>query len=167
MNTFLTSAVLLSVLSSAAAFAQPAPPPAAPAPHTETLRLKFSRGETLCYRLTEDTDGSYREPGGRLIPIKSHLELRMHQTTTDVRESDSAGLVSFGIDSMAVTVDKKPPTEPAPDPAVLANLAALVVLPGGKIEDTTVNPAFNADEALPGEDPAHPVEKPGLSRPCR
>ena len=162
MNTFLTSAVLLSVLSSAAVFAQPAAPippvvpaPPAPAPRTETLRLKFSSGETLYYRLTEDTDGSYREPGGRLTPIKSHLEMRMHQTTNAVREADGAGMIGFGIDSMTVTVDNKPPTGPAPDPAVLANLAALVVLPGGRIEETAVNPAFDADESLPGEDPAH------------
>lgn len=162
MNTFLTSAVLLSVLSPAAVFAQTAAsappavptPPAASAPHTETLRLKFRTGETLYYRLLEDTDGSYREPGGRLIPIKSHLELQLHQTTTDVRDTDSAGLIGFGIDSMTVTVDKKP-AETTPNPVVLANLAALVVLPGGKIEDTAVNPAFNADESLPGEDPAH------------
>ncbi len=157
MNTLLlTSAVLLSVLSPAAVFAQAAAtaPPAAPAPRTETLRLKFKTGETLYYRLTEDTDGSYREPGGRLTPIKSHLEMRMHQATTDVRETDGAGMIGFGIDSMTVTVDKKPPNT-NPDPAVLANLAALVVLPNGKYEETAVNPAFNADESLPGEDPAH------------
>lgn len=156
MNTFLTSAVLLSVLSPAAVFAQAAAPvpPAAPAPRTETLRLKFKTGETLYYRLTEDTDGSYREPGGRLIPIKSHLEMQMHQTTTDVREADGAGMIGFGIDSLTVTVDKKPPDR-TPSPAILANLAALVVLPNGKFEETAVNPAFSADESLPGEDPAH------------
>ncbi len=158
MNTFLTSAALLSVLSPAAVFAQsatPVPPAApAPAPRTEILRFKFKSGETLYYRLVEETDGSYRDPGGRLTPIKSHLEMRMHQTTTDVRETDGAGMIGFGIDSMAVTVDKKPP-DTTPDPAVLADLAALVVLPGGKIEETVVNPAFDADESLPGEDPAH------------
>ena len=163
MNTFLTSAVLLSVLSPAAVFAQLAAPapPAAPALRTETLRLKFKTGETLYYRLTEDTDGSYREPGGRLTPIKSHLEMQMHQTTTDVREADGAGLIGFGIDSMAVTVDKKPP-QTTPDPAVLANLAALVVLPSGKIGETAVNPAFDAAEALPGEDPTHMIALAGL-----
>ena len=157
MNTLLTTAVLLSVLSPAAVFAQAAAlvPPAAPVPRTETLRLKFKTGETLYYRLTEDTDGSYREPGGRLTPIKSHLEMQMHQTTTDVREADGAGMIGFGIDTMTVTVDKKPPTGSAPDPAVLADLAALVVLPSGKLGETLVNPAFDADESLPGEDPAH------------
>ncbi len=161
MNTFLTSAVLLSVLSPAAAFAQaappatPVPPATAPAPRTETLRLKFKSGEMLYYRLVEETAGSYREPRGKLTPIQSHLEIGMHQTTTDRREADGAGLIRFGIDSMTVTVDKKPPNDPAPDPAVLANLAALVVLPSGKLEDTAINPAFDAKESLPGEDPAH------------
>ena len=163
MNTlFLTGTVFLSVMSSAAVFAQsvsvPTPPPSAPTapvPHTETLHLKFSVGETLYYSLTEDTEGSYREPRGRLIPIKSHLEMQMHQTTTALRDTDNAGLVSFGIDSLTVTVDKQPPLDTLPDPAVLANLAALIVLPSGKLEETQVNPAFDADQSLPGEDPAH------------
>ena len=164
MNTlFLTGTVLLSVTSSAAVFAQsvPAPtPPSSPAPtapvlHMETLRLKFSVGETLYYSLTEDTEGNYREPHGKLIPIKSHLEMQMHQTTTALRDTDSAGLVSFGIDSLTATVDKQPPLDTPPDPAVLANLAALIVLPSGKLEETRVNPAFDADQSLPGEDPAH------------
>ncbi len=123
-------------------------------PRTETLRLQFKSGETLYYRLVEDTDGSYRETGGKLTPIKSHLDMQMHQTTTDRRDADGAGMIGFGIDLMTVTVDKKP-TDSTSDPVILANLAALVVLPSGKITDTLVNPAFNADESLPGEDPAH------------
>ena len=84
--------------------------------------------------------------------------MTLHQTVTAVRETDGAGLLDFGIDSMAVTVDKHKPPETAgssPDPAILARLAKLVVLPNGKIGETLVNPLFDAAESLLGEDPAH------------
>ncbi len=165
----ITTAVFAFLLVPAGAQAPPpvapASPPAAPTatPRHELLRLKFPVGQTLYYRLTEDTVGSYKEPQGRLTPIKSHLEMHQHQTVTD-RRDDSAGLVDVGIDSMTVTVDGKP--SPSSDDTaagqanaanlvVMAHLARLIVLPNGKLEATVVNPALDADEVLLGEDPAH------------
>lgn len=177
MNTFLVAGtILVWAASPAALFAQaalpaaPLPPPAPAAPrteilHTETLRVKFHVGDTLYYRLTEDTVGFYLEPHRKLVPIQSHVEMSLHQTVTALRDTDSAGLLDFGIDSLTTTVDKKKPSDTtnlSPDPAILANLAKLVVLPSGKIGETLVNPEFNADEALPGEDPAHQSVLAGL-----
>ena len=156
MNTFLVAGILLVWAASPAALFAQTPPPAAPAPRTETLRVKFKVGETLRYHLVEDTDGYSLEPHKKLTPIQSHVETTLHQTVTAVRETDGAGLVDFGIDSMVVTADKKKPDSVAPfDMDVLASLAKLVVLPSGKIGETLVNPLFDAAESLPGEDPAH------------
>ena len=163
MNTFLVAGTLLVwAAAPAALFAQAASPPT-PLPRTEALRVKFKVGETLYYHLVEDTDGSYLEPHTKLIPIQSHVEMTLHQTVTALRETDGAGLVDFGIDSMTITVNKQKPDflHPA-DPDILANLAKLIVLPSGKISETLVNPAFDADEALLGEDPAHQNALAGL-----
>ncbi|MGI4787237.1 MAG: hypothetical protein ACRYFS_00155 [Janthinobacterium lividum] len=81
--------------------------------------------------------------------------MHLHETTSDLRDTDSAGLVDVGIDSMVITVDSKPVSIASDDLDAMANLARLIVLPTGKIEDTQANPAVNADEALAGEDPAH------------
>lgn len=161
MNTFLVAVTLLVWAASPAALFAQAAPPAAPlpsTPRTENLRVKFKVGETVYYRLVEDTIGYSLEPHGKLTPIQSHLELTLHQTVSALRETDGAGLLDFGIDSMTVTVDKQKPPETtgsSPDPAVLASLAKLVVLPSGKIGETLINPLFDAAESLLGEDPAH------------
>lgn len=131
----------------------PAAAPPAPAPRKETLRLKFPVGQTLYYRLKEDTAGSFLEPHRKITPIKSHLETQEHQTVADQREADSAGLIDVGVDSMAVTVDDKP--VPSDAAAALTTLARLVVLKNGTLEATLVNPDVNAEEVLTGEDPAH------------
>ena len=163
MNVFLTTATLLLAAFAASALAQasPAPPALLPVasppavPRKETLRLKFPVGQTLYYTLTEETAGSYLEPHHRMTPIKSHLKMQEHQTVADLRETDSAGLVDVGVDSMTVTVDDKPSPLPGDAPAVMAALARLVVLKNGKLEATLVNPDVNAEEVLTGEDPAH------------
>ena len=173
MNTFFVVGTFLVWASPAALFAQAAPPAASPlpaastppAPRTKTLRVKFKVGETLHYRLVEDTVGYSLEPHKKLVPIQSQVEMTLHQTVTAVRETDGAGILDFGIDSMAVTVDKQKPPETtgsSPDPAILASLAKLVVLPSGKIGETLVNPLFDAAESLLGEDPAHQSVLAGL-----
>ena len=112
MNKFsLASLGLLTAACPAAVRAQspalavvPSPAVPASAPRMETLRLKFPVGQTLYYRLTEDTVGSYLEPHGKLTPIKSHLEMQEHQTVTGLRDADNAGLIAVGIDSITVTI---------------------------------------------------------------
>ena len=157
MNTVLVAGILLVwAASPAALFAQTPPLVPPPPPRTETLRVKFKVGETLRYRLVEDTDGYSMEPHKKLTPIQSHVEITLHQTVTAVREADGAGLIDLGIDSMVVTVDKRKPDSVSPsDPETLASLAKLIVLPTGKISESLVNPLFDAAESLPGEDPAH------------
>ncbi len=162
MNTFLAATTLLVAAFAAGASAQvpslpvPATSPLPPVvPRKETLRLKFPVGQTLYYTLTEDTAGSYLEPHRRIIPIKSHLEMQEHQTVADLRETDSAGLVDMGVDSMTVTVDDKPSPLPSGALAAMTALTRLIVLKNGKLEATVVDPGFNAEEVLTGEDPAH------------
>ncbi len=157
MNALFSAAALMLAACPAALPAQtPAPVPV----RTETLRLKFTAGQVLNYRLTEDTDGSYLELRGRLTPIKSHLEMPQTLTVTGLRDADSAGLVDVGLGAMTVTVDGKTPSDTRTNGAqaaleALTVIAKLAVLPSGKVVETLVNPALDADEALLGEDPAH------------
>lgn len=154
---FAVTALLLTVLSGGAEAqsASSAVLPTVPVPRAETLRLKFTPGETLYYRLVEDTTGTYTELHTKPQPIKSHVEMLLHQTVTTVRAADGAALVEVGIDSMVVTVDGE--LSPISDDtlAQMNHLAALIVLPSGKLEDTQANPDFNAEEVLTGEDPCH------------
>lgn len=167
MNTFLTAATLLAAAFAASASAQTSSPPAPVAsppstPRKETLRLKFPVKQTLYYTRTEDTAGSYLEPHRKITPIKSHLEMQEHQTVTDRRETDGAGLIDIGVDSLTVTVDDKPAPLPGDALAAMATLARLIVLKNGKLEAALVNPDVDAEEALTGEDPAHLSVLPGL-----
>ena len=156
MNTSLLAGTLLFLaVCPATGTAQSDPAAPAPAPRTEYLRLYFPVGQTLYYSLTEDTIGTSLEAHGKPTRINSHLEMHLHQTVTGLQASDSAGLIEIGIDSLTVTVDKKPTPPTDSDLAAMADMVKLVVLPNGKLESALVNPALNVSEALTGEDPAH------------
>lgn len=104
----LATIALLAFCPTLPARTVPATPTAAAA--LVTLRYKFAVGQTRRFQydmcqtvksirpadgaatlLTEDTEGNCREPHGKLIPIKSPLEMQVHQTTAALRDTDGAG----------------------------------------------------------------------------
>ncbi len=90
------------------------PAPSAPPAQTVTLRLKFTPGQTLYYRLTTDTAGlMLTGQSGAGIPIKNHMEMLLHQTVKDVRATDGAATVDSGIDTMTMSMNGQ--TFPIPE----------------------------------------------------
>ena len=158
-NKTLGAALLLAAFSTLAHADVPAAPtavlppaPVAGAAEGVTLRLKYSPGQTLYYRMVMEMNGTLLTgQSGAGLPIKQHLEMLMHQTVKDVRATDSAATIDTGIDSMTMAMNGQPFPMPADKMAQMKTLGTMVVLPTGKTLSFTPSAAFSG-AAMPGMD---------------
>lgn len=146
----------LSVPFAHAEDAAPAAAPAAIAPMAAaqgvTLRLKYSLGQSLYYRLVTDMDGTILTgQSGAGMPIKQHMEMLMRQTVKDVRATDGAATIDTGIDSMTMTMNGQSMPMPADKMAQMKTVGTFVILPTGKSLSFKPSAAL-ANAALPGMD---------------
>jgi len=110
-----------------AAHAQAAP--AAPAP--ATLRLKFTPGQTLYYKITMHIGATLMD--GRPGPTRHYwtqTEMLMHQAVKSVRDSDGAATIEVIVDSTHTVGGTVPAPEDGTQPKTLGTM---VVLPTGKV----------------------------------
>ena len=128
------------------------PAPAASVPQTVLLRLKYTLGQTLYYRMDVDTIGTiFTGQSGAGMPLNQHMSMLMHQTVKDVRAADGAATIAAGIDSMTMTMNGQAFPMPAESMASMKNIGTMVVSPTGKTLSFTPSSAMSG-MAMPGMD---------------
>jgi hypothetical protein len=157
-NGILGAALLLAACSSLASADAPATPVAIPmtpvlgAAQTVLLRLKYTPGQTLYYRMNIDTVGTiFTGQSGAGMPLNQHMSMLMHQTVKDVRVVDGAATLDSGIDSMTMTMNGQAFPMPAETMASMKNIGTMVISPTGKTLSFTPSSAVSG-MAMPGMD---------------
>ena len=152
----------LTAAPAAACFGQAAPavpvavPPtpvvATPVPTTVLLRYKFKAGQVRDYHMSMDTNGTIAGlPGGQTMPMKQHMDVRLHQTVTGVQDADGTATIAMGMDSMTMTMNGRVMPFPASMMAQMKNIGTLVETTAGKVVSFTPS-ARPAGGGLPGMD---------------
>jgi hypothetical protein len=154
MKTRLTlCTALFAFLISLAAHAQTPPPTAAPV----TLRLKYTPGEVLHYKMTMDMDmtttmnGQAANSAAAIPPMKQHMETAMDQTVQSVNPADGSATLLEHITQMTSTMNG----QPVPGMDALTNAYkdgfTMIMSPSGKILSFKMPPPI-AGKLPPGMD---------------
>jgi hypothetical protein len=136
-------AAILLLLLPLAGHAQTPPPAAAPM----TLRLKYTHGEVLHYKVTTDTDmtmttgGPSAQTPAALPAINEQMAMDMVQTVQSVNPADGSATILEHMGPMTGTLNSQPIPGLSDINGMYMNDFTIVMSPGGKMLSMTIPPS--------------------------